>query len=139
MIRSGSGQTSIGGPSQSGRPNQPETVSADAVLAAAGLVQSYFMPMAQRAYGDAAVSKAERLGAALARHLVRAMPEVINARDLYKSKLVQGLTTAEEAEIAIQVAVEAGFLAPAPSRAGETEGRPRKDYRVNPRLREDHS
>ena len=27
MIRSGSGQTSIGGPSQSGRPNQPETVS----------------------------------------------------------------------------------------------------------------
>ena len=26
MIRSGSGQTSIGGPSQSGRPNQPETV-----------------------------------------------------------------------------------------------------------------
>src|ERR687883_361809 len=26
MIRSGSGQTSIGGPSQSGRPHQPETV-----------------------------------------------------------------------------------------------------------------
>jgi len=114
----------------------PEAITSEAVLAAMKLVDSYLVPMGERVYGDAEIPQQARLAATFARYLVRERPPIINARDLYKSKLVQGIRDAKEAELAIEAAVDAGFLLPAPARAGPTHGRERKDYRLNPLVQE---
>lgn len=50
---------------------EPTTISADATTAAAALVDSYFVPMAERTFGDAAIPVAERGAMVLARSLQR--------------------------------------------------------------------
>src|SRR3954447_14789026 len=48
---------------------EPSTISVKAVTAAAGLLDGYFIPMAERVYGDAAIPAAERGAMLLARYL----------------------------------------------------------------------
>ncbi len=110
-------------------------VSGDAIQAAIMMIDDYFKPMAERAYGDAALSPADRNAAALAKWLQRTKPDKINLRDLQRGGGIPALKDRDALKGAVDVLVEAGWLKPAPSRAGGTQGRQRVDYEVNPVIR----
>jgi putative DNA primase/helicase len=120
---------------RSDRP-APDCVSLPAVAAAAGLVSDYFIPMAVRSYGDAAVPEADRLAAVLARWLVQTRPTTINARDLRRSVRLPGLKEASKVNMALEVLTDADWLRPAPNRDGGNAGRPKGDYVINPLIGE---
>jgi Protein of unknown function (DUF3987) len=119
---------------QSEEPAPPK-VKRTAVFAAAALVEDYLIPMAERVFGDAALTEAERNAATLARYIVKhhAPGTTVNARDLLRKKLPK-LRDAASVYAALELLVEGGLLIPVPTRAGGTQGRMKKDYRVNPKL-----
>jgi len=112
----------------------PATVSARALAGAAGLIDSYFLPMAERCYGDAAMPEAERLGAVLARWIVRERPEVVNATEIRRKARLPGMREAAKVKMALDALVEADWLRAMPSREGGKPGRQKEDYLVNPKL-----
>lgn len=113
-------------------PIPPQVVTFRAVAGAAALVTDYFIPMAERAYGDAALPEADRMAATLARWIRRERPVSINTRDLIRFTRLPGLRTAEQVKTAVAALVEAGWLQPNPTREGDGKGRQRGDYNVSP-------
>jgi len=120
----------------SGFVEPPTRVSERAVVGAAVLVEEYFIPMAERVYGDVGLPEAERLTTTLARWIWRQMPalEIVNAREVQRHKL-PGLRAADKVATAINGLIEADWLRAVPSRAGSSAGRQRMDYAVNPQLK----
>ena len=114
----------------------PSRISKAAVLAAAGLVDDYLKPMAERVFGDAALPEGDRIAATVARWILRERPAVLNARDLRRKARLPGLREAEKVKLALNVLVEADWLRPVFGRAGDSTGRQREDYQINPRLYE---
>lgn len=113
---------------------EPREVSVPALAGAIALVDDYFVPMAVRAFGDAALPQERRLASSLARHIVTNKLRRINARDLYKDGKVSGLVDRTTVDLATQYLVESDWIAPAPSRSGGGIGRQRKDFDVNPKV-----
>lgn len=107
-------------------------VGGEAVQASISMIDGYFKPMAERAYGDAALSSADRDAAALAKWLQRTKPDRINLRDLQRGGGIPALKDRDALRDAVDVLVEADWLQPAPSRAGGTRGRQKADYIINP-------
>jgi hypothetical protein len=100
---------------------------------AAALIGDYFMPMAERVYGDAAASEWERAAAVLARWIITARPAELHVRHLQREVRLAGLHMAEQIRAAASVLVEADWLRdPAPGAAFGQRGR--IAYAVNPRL-----
>lgn len=112
---------------------EPPTVTRRSVRAAAGLVDGYFLPMAERAFGDAGAPRAERGAATLAKWIVHQRPAAVNVKQVRDSARLQGLRDAPPIHDACGRLIDAGWLF-APVKDGSTGGRPREDYRVNPRL-----
>jgi len=110
---------------------EPEYIKIQAIEAAAMLVDSYFKPMAERVFGDAAIPEEQRLMATLARYIVKTKPTLINVRDVYRNAHLEGLRKADKVNVAIQGLIEANWLFPLTPPTG---GRPRSDYRVSPKL-----
>ena len=108
-------------------------ISERAFLAAAALVSEYFMPMAERVYGDAAASKAERNAATLARWISKARPIEVHVRRVLRVVRLPGLKAAEDIHEAARVLIEADWLGDPPVNAGK---RPRMAYPVNPKVLE---
>ena len=113
---------------------EPREVSVRALAAAIALVDEYFVPMAVRAFSDAALPQERRLASSLARHIVTNKLCRINARDLYKDGKVSGLVDRAAVDIATQYLIESNWITPAPSRNGVGSGRQRKDFDVNPKV-----
>jgi hypothetical protein len=113
---------------------EPTEVSLDAVLAAAALLEDYFKPMAERPFGDAALPERERLAATLARHVIKRRLERLNARKIRREARLPGLREASKVKLAIEELEASGWLLPVPSREGDTPGRRKDDYLVNPKL-----
>jgi hypothetical protein len=88
--------------------------------------------MLRRVAGDAALPKADRNAATLARAILDRRPERINARDVRRSWRLPGLRETADVAAAINVLREARWLV-RPQVAHE-RGRPREDYVVNPRV-----
>jgi hypothetical protein len=110
---------------------EPTGISAQAVEAAAGLLDGYFIPMAERVYGDASIPLVERRAMLLVRHLRRTGLTGFNAREVRRE--VGGLLRdAEDMHAACAVLVEANLIRPAFERAGETKGKRAQRYEVNP-------
>jgi len=110
-------------------------ISARAFTAAATLLSDYFMPGAERVYGDAAATAEDRNAATLARWVVRERPPEIHVRYLQREVRLPGLTKAETIHTAAAVLVEAEWLkGPQPGTGFGQRGR--NAYTVNPRLRE---
>lgn len=110
----------------------PREIRAEAFAAATTLVQDYFMPMAERVYGDANATLAERNAATLARWILRSQAVEVYVRDLQRSIRLPGLDTAEKIHNAAQVLVEADWLSE-PEATGKAHRR-REAYPVNPRV-----
>jgi hypothetical protein len=111
---------------------QPTMVTARAMGAAMDLIEEYVKPMLRRVAGDAALPKADRNAATLARAILDRRPERINARDVRRSWRLPGLRETADVAAAINVLLEARWLV-RPQVAHE-RGRPREDYVVNPRV-----
>jgi hypothetical protein len=111
----------------------PAEIGARAFAAAAQLITEYFIPMAERVYGEVAATKRERAAAVLARWITRTHPADLHVRRLQREVRLPGLRTAEEIRDAAGVLVEANWLRePAPGTAFGQRGR--IAYAVNPRL-----
>jgi hypothetical protein len=110
----------------------PTQISEEAFVAAALLVGNYFMPMAERVYGDATVSERVRNVATLARWIAKHRPAEVHVRTLQREVRLPGLTEASVIHEACQQLIEAAWLLE-PSGVG-TAGRPRAAYKVHPAL-----
>jgi hypothetical protein len=113
---------------------EPETVSAKSFASAAGLVEEYFLPMAERAYGDAALPKVERHAAVIAQRILKLRPQKINTREIQREWKLPGLGEAKAIKAACNHLVEANWIEAAPSRGGNTTGRLKGDFLVNPKV-----
>jgi len=102
-----------------------------AVEAATVMIEQYLKPMAEHAYGNAALSKAERNAATLAKWIVKNKPERINVRELQRSSGLPGLKKADEIKDAVEVLVEADWVCYDPKREGGTTGKMSGDYEIN--------
>jgi 5S rRNA maturation endonuclease (ribonuclease M5) len=112
----------------------PETIPESTLLAAAKFVAEYVMPMAERTYGDAACTTADRDTATLARWIARERPTEIHVRHMQRKVRLPGLTTASAIHAACAALIEAGWLGqPA---GGGFRQKPQGVYPVSPRLRE---
>jgi hypothetical protein len=112
----------------------PAEISVAAINSAAGLIEDYFKPMAARVYGDAALAERDRLSAVLSRWIAKHRPRSVNARKLRRETRLPGLKEADKVRLAIEALEDADWLRRLPSRQGETPGRQREDYIVNPKL-----
>jgi hypothetical protein len=118
---------------EDGMASPPMQISMGAFAAAARLYTEYFMPMAERVYGDAAVGQKDRNAATLARWIMKERPAEVHVRELQRSVRLPGLANAELIHEAAEVLIEADWLrAPAPGT--EFGHRGRVAYPVNPKL-----
>ena len=113
---------------------EPEIVSAKSFASAAGLVEEYFLPMAERAYGDAALPKVERHAAIIAQRILKLRLEKINTREIQRKWKLPGFARAEAIRAACDHLLEASWIDAAPSREVGTPGKPKSDFLVNPKL-----
>jgi hypothetical protein len=117
----------------------PDCIALDDLTRAVGFLADYAVPMAQRAFGEAALPEAERDARRLARWYLRQAvprPEVLNARELRRMANGPGIRSAPRIEAALTELAELGFVRSHASREGDSKGRQRSDWRVNPLVRE---
>jgi len=118
---------------KAGMAPPPAEIDRDAFAGACRLVADYFIPMAQRVYGDAAATQTERNAATLARWIKPERTAEVHVRRLQREvRLPAGLGDAETIHRAAGALIEAGWLLPPASGSGGTAGRPRSAYSVNP-------
>jgi hypothetical protein len=111
----------------------PTQISARAFAAAAQLMADYFASMAERVYGDAAVTERERGAATLARWVLANRSTELHVRHLQREMRLPGLRTAEQIKSAAEALVEADWLR-LPTPGNEFGQRGRVAYPVNPQL-----
>jgi len=68
----------------------------------------------------------------LARYILKAKAQRINARDIRRSSGIATLKVAGDVDAAIEALAEAGWLRDGKQRQGDSPGRQSKDYLVNP-------
>jgi hypothetical protein len=118
------------------RPGEeaPNEVGEEAAAAAAVLMDSYFLPMAQRAYGDGALTQPERRARTLLRHIIAKGLQLVNEREIRDTRGLAGLTCADAVKSAVETLRREDVLLTT-ARDGKPS-RPRADHVVNPRLAE---
>ncbi len=124
---------------QPGGTPPPSLIDGDAAARAIGFLESYALPMARRAFGEAALPEAERDARRLARWYLRQRgprPETLNARTLRRMPNGPGIPTAARINAALEELAELGWCRPAPGREGGQAGRQRGDWAMNPALRD---
>jgi hypothetical protein len=108
---------------------EPSIISERAVIAAAGLVDGYFIPMAERVLGDAAIPPSERNAMTLARYIRKSKLAEFNARDV-RREVGGNLREARIMDAACLALVEAGLIRPVRGQA-IGPGRKPKNFEVN--------
>ena len=109
----------------------PDSISKEAFAAAATLVGEYYMPMAERVFGDANASEIERNAATLARWIIKDRPNEVHVRALLREVRLPGLRSAEQVKAAAKILVEADWLrAPVIGFGAQSK----VVYAINPRL-----
>ena len=103
-----------------------------AIEAATVMIDDYLKPMAVRAFGDAAISISDRKAATLAKWIIKTRPKRINTRELQRGAGMPSLGTREDIQGAIEALIEADWLKSEESRRGNTKGRQKSDYAINP-------
>jgi hypothetical protein len=109
----------------------PDSISKEAFAAAATLVGEYFMPMAERVFGDAGATVVERNAATLAKWIFKKRPNEVHVRQLQREVRLPGLRSAEQIKAAAKTLVDADWLrAPVLGFGAQSK----VVYPVNPRL-----
>lgn len=100
---------------------------------AAHLVEAYFLPMARRAYADAATPKAERAARRLVGIIRKQGWQRFTSRDVLRLDR-SGLGTAAELNPALAALEDADCIRPVDPPANPQGGRPQRLFLVNPAL-----
>ena len=118
------------------RPGEeaPAEIGEASALAAAAIMDGYFLPMAERVFGAGAMTEAERHGRTLLRHILATGAATVNERVIRETPGLRGLSSADAVRDAVAVLRREDVLLAAPAATGA--GRPRADHLVNPRLME---
>jgi hypothetical protein len=119
-------------PADWGSYEPPRVISVDSFTDACRLVSDYFIPMAERAYGDAAVDAEDRAVSLLARWVVKARPEEVHVRAMQREVRLPGLRDGKTIHAACLELVAAGWLTPPVPGAQRQRGR--AAYKVTPAL-----
>ena len=117
---------------EDGSAPPPTEITQKAFAAAATLYADYFAPMAERVYGDAALSAQDRNAATLARWIYRERVTEVHVRTVQRQARLPGLNKAEAIHAAAAVLIEAEWLSKPAEATGP--GRPREVYIVNRQL-----
>jgi hypothetical protein len=112
---------------------EPETISLKAVHSAAGLLDGYFIPMAERVFGDATIPAKERQAMMLARHLRQKSLTTFNAREL-RREIGGAIREPEAMDAACTILLDAGLIRPRFTREGDTKGRTARNFETNPKM-----
>ena len=107
---------------------EPEHISVHAVNAAAALMESYFIPMAERIYGDAAIPAVDRAAMVLVKYLRKSGLSTFNAR-MVRREIGGALRNASTMEAACATLVDVGLIRALPKQPGA--GRKPLDFEVN--------
>lgn len=113
---------------------EPSEVDERFVKEAITLMKEYFIPMAERCYGEAGLPTAERDAVKIAKEIRKRQVDHLNASDLRRNWAMPGLRKADEVSAAVYVLEEANILKSNPNRLGDSKGRAKKDYLVNPKF-----
>ena len=111
----------------------PTRISLRAFTAATQLMRDYFVPMAERVYGDAAVTHIERNASTIAAWIARDRPDEVYVRQLQREVRLPGLRAAHDIRAACDFLVEADWLEP-PPKTEFGQPRARVAYAINPAL-----
>ena len=115
---------------------EPQYIDETSVGAAAHLMGEYFLPMAERVYGDAALPDAQRNAATMAKAIRERRVSTINSRTVRREWGLPRLREASDISKAIAYLTDADVLRPTPSREGGGPGRVKEDFAVNPKFLE---
>jgi len=111
---------------------EPETVSLAAMEHAVGLLENYFLAMAEAVYGGLDDPQERRSARVLAEWILETRPTVVNVRAIRDEEHLPGLYRTDAVKGAIRYLAEAGWLIAA-ERTG-APGRPRGDWIVNAKV-----
>jgi len=111
----------------------PVQVSAAPVEAAIKLVESYLIPMAERAHGLAAQMGVSENTVMLAQHILASRVSEFTVRELGRSGPLRGIGAADTKK-AVNDLVGFHWLRAAPVRQGDTPGKAQERYLVSPGL-----
>jgi hypothetical protein len=100
---------------------------------AIGLVDRYFVPMAQRVFGEATIPPEEQLGIELARWIARTKPAQFNARET-RRRIRGALSDSKAMHQACEALTAAGWIRPARKSSENSAGRTPSNFEVNPLL-----
>lgn len=117
-----------------GHDPEPAAVSLVSVAAAIALYEDYLFPSACRVFGGAAREKGDMIAATLAKQIRHRRARTINARTIRREWGLSGLTTANAVNEALGRLEAAGWVRRIGGREGDTPGRERADWEVNPKL-----
>lgn len=109
----------------------PEAIGEGAMQAAVRLMRDYFIPSAERVFGDAAIPVAEHRAMHLAKHLRRLKLKAFNARDLRRT-LSGPLREPKHMDEACEGLTEANLIRLGRATSGPQGGRPAKIFEVHP-------
>ncbi|MCX7381594.1 MAG: DUF3987 domain-containing protein [Alphaproteobacteria bacterium] len=115
-----------------GTAAEPQFVQKRALEAAINLMESYFLPMAIRVFGDAGIPIEERNARTLANWIVDTRPQAINVSKIRDDARLPGLRESGDVKAACRFLLEARWLIDAPNNGGP--GRPPGNYLINPKL-----
>ncbi len=112
--------------------NEPMEIGGAAVATACEMMRTYFLPMAERVFGDAAIPLAETNATILARYLKQERKGVVNAREA-RRKIGGSLRDGDAIGAAFEELADAGLVRRI-EESTQSRGRPSKNYEVNPVL-----
>ena len=120
----------------SGERPEPTEISGNAMRRAVKLMREYFLPMASRVLGDAAITQQERDGRTLAKWIAAERPDRINLRRLSRGETggtaMHGLRERKRLDAAAEWLQDCGWFLPTVQE--KTGGRPRSDFVIAPGL-----
>lgn len=122
--------------SEAGHADAPTEIGEPDMLRAVTFLHEYAVPMARRAFGEAALPQAERDARRLARWIQRQRPRpsTVNAKELRRMANGPGIPDAARLDAALAELEGLGWVRRTdPNRAG-IGGRSRADWTVNPEL-----
>lgn len=110
----------------------PSKVSEKAILAALAFITDYLIPMAQRTFGVAMMSKPKQHAAQIAHWILENKIQRFNVRDDIQRNPKLKLKKTADIQAALQELVDLDWVVHTPNREGDAPGRQRNDYTVNP-------
>jgi hypothetical protein len=110
----------------------PESISHDSLFYAISIINTYFNPMAEYAFREAALAPTIRNACIIAKYIKRENLKHINVRNIKHARLSKYLGN-EDIDEAIEELVQYHWIK-IDLNGLNTNGRPRKDYFVNPKI-----